>query len=130
MTKSKIAQCARAVTLFRGLYARVARDLEVDVSYVSRIAHGERKSKVAENALTKEFCKVVAVMKNGSARPSRKRHVAVTLMCPRCKTPQKVHVAVRSGFGQTGSGWVSCISCDYRFKVRIPDKIIRGPFPA
>ena len=36
-----------------------------DVTYISRIARGERKSKVAEKALISKFNKVVAVMKNG-----------------------------------------------------------------
>lgn len=60
MKKSTTAQCARAVSLFRGLYARVAHDLGVDVSYVSRIARGERKSKIAEKALSREFARILA----------------------------------------------------------------------
>jgi len=74
MNKSETKQCATAVSLFRGLYARVARKLGVDVSYISRIARGERKSKVAERALTREFNKVVSVMRNGSARSSKIRY--------------------------------------------------------
>ena len=74
MNKSETAQCATAVSLFRGLYARVARKLGVDVSYISRIARGERKSKVAERALIREFNKVVSVMRNGSARSSKIRY--------------------------------------------------------
>jgi hypothetical protein len=130
MNKSTAAQCATAVSLFRGLYARVAHKLGVDVSYVSRIARGERKSKVAERALTREFNKVVSVMRNGSAQSGEKHYVVVTLQCPRCKTQQKVHIAVRPGFGQPGGERVSCIKCDNHSKVTIPDKIIRGPFPA
>jgi hypothetical protein len=108
----------------------VARDLGVDVSYVSRIAHGKRKSKIAEKALMKEFNKVVAVMRNGSARSSKKLYVVLTLQCPRCKTLQKVHIAARPGIGQAGSDWISCINCNNRLKVAIPNKIIQGPFPA
>jgi len=74
MNKSETTQCATAVSLFRGLYARVARKLGVDVSYISRIARGERKSKVAERALIREFNKVVSVMRNGSARSSKIRY--------------------------------------------------------
>jgi hypothetical protein len=73
MNKSGPAQCARAVSLFRGLYARVARELRVDVSYISRIARGERKSIVAHKALNREFNKVLAAIKNSSARPDRNR---------------------------------------------------------
>jgi hypothetical protein len=130
MKKSATAQCAMAVSRFRGLYARVARKLGVDVSYISRIARGERKSKVAEKALIKEFNKVVAVMRNGSAQSGKKLYVVVTLQCPRCKTLQKVHIAAHAGFGQASGERISCIKCDNHFKVTIPDKIIRGPFPA
>lgn len=130
MNTSETTQCATAVSLFRGLYARVARKLGVDVSYISRIARGERKSKVAERALTREFNKVVSVMRNGSAPSGKKQYLVVTLQCPRCKTQQKVHIAVRAGFGRPDGETISCIQCDYRFKVTVPDKIIRGPFPA
>src|ERR1700686_4065141 len=102
MNESTAAECATAVSLFRGLYARVAHKLEVDVSYVSRIARGERKSKAAEKALTREFNKVVSVMRNGSAPSGMKDCVVVTLQCPRCKTLQKIHIAARVGLGQMG----------------------------
>jgi phage FluMu protein Com len=130
MEKSSTAQCARAVALFRGLYARVAQDLGVDASYISRIAHGKRKSKVAEKALTREFNKVVSVMSNGIIRSSRKSYVEITLRCPRCKTVQEVHIAARAGLSLTGSERIPCINCNNHFKVTIPGKIIRGPFPA
>jgi hypothetical protein len=41
--------------LYRGLYMRVAKDLGVDPSYVSRVARGERKSSQVENALRQEI---------------------------------------------------------------------------
>lgn len=131
MDKSKIAQRARVVKLFRGLYARVARKVGVDASYISRIAHGKRKSKVAEDALAKEFNKVVMVMRNGSSARSRKKdYVVVTLHCPHCKAPQRIHIAASPGVRQIRGEMVLCISCDSRFKVTIPNRIIRGPFPA
>jgi DNA-binding transcriptional regulator YdaS (Cro superfamily) len=43
-----------AVSLFRGIYNRVAKRLGVDPSYVSRVARGERKSAVVEKALGEE----------------------------------------------------------------------------
>ena len=67
MNKSATAQCARAVSLFRGLYARVARNLGVDVSYISRIARGQRKSRLADKALEKEFYRVLSVLDSNSA---------------------------------------------------------------
>ena len=130
MNNSAIARCATAVSLFRGLYARVAQKLGVDVSYVSRIARGQRESKAAERALAKEYNRVVSAMRNGSTSSDKKNYVVVTLQCPRCKTLQNIHIAARAGFGGLGGERVACINCDHRFKVTIPDKIIRGPFPA
>lgn len=46
------------VTLFRGLYNRIAEELNVDPSYVSRVARGERKSKVVEAALRREINRI------------------------------------------------------------------------
>ncbi|HLK34795.1 MAG TPA: hypothetical protein VKT29_16990 [Terriglobales bacterium] len=40
---------------YRGLYSRVARQLGVDRSYVSRVARGERRSKKVEDALRAEM---------------------------------------------------------------------------
>ena len=130
MDNSETAQCAKAVSLFRGLYARVAHKLGVDVSYVSRIARGERKSKVVEKALSREFKKAVSVMRSGSVLSEEKQYMVVTVQCPRCKTFQKVHIDARPGFKQTKSEKVSCINCDHHFKLTIPERIIRGPFPA
>jgi hypothetical protein len=43
-----------SVSLFRGIYNRVAKRLGVDPSYVSRVARGERKSDLVEKALAEE----------------------------------------------------------------------------
>jgi hypothetical protein len=40
--------------LFRGLYSRVAKQLGVDPSYVSRVARGQRRNSDIENALVRE----------------------------------------------------------------------------
>jgi hypothetical protein len=49
------ARISQMVSLSRGLYVRVARTMKCDVSYVSRIARGERQSARIEAALRKEF---------------------------------------------------------------------------
>ncbi len=49
----------QALTLFRGLYKRIATKLDVDPSYVSRVARGERQSEVIEAALRKEMQKIL-----------------------------------------------------------------------
>jgi phage FluMu protein Com len=58
------------------------------------------------------------------------RYVVMTVECPRCKTKQKIHVATRTGFAQMGDQPIRCIRCNTHFKVTVPDRIIRGPFPA
>ena len=44
----------RRAALFRGLYARVAKQMGVDPSYVSRVARGQRTNADIENALIAE----------------------------------------------------------------------------
>jgi transcriptional regulator with XRE-family HTH domain len=72
MKRSAAIPCSRAISLFRGLYARVARELGFDVSYVSRIARGERRSEIIEEAICREFNIILASI-NGSSHPSAKR---------------------------------------------------------
>jgi transcriptional regulator with XRE-family HTH domain len=44
----------RRAALFRGIYSRVAKQLGVDPSYVSRVARGERSNADVEAALVRE----------------------------------------------------------------------------
>ena len=46
------------LSLYRGIYSRVARQLDIDPSYVSRVARGERKSTKVEAALLKEMQRI------------------------------------------------------------------------
>src|ERR1700682_667216 len=58
-------------SLVRGLYRRVAHHLDVDPSYVSRVARGERQSEAVEAALEGEMRQIIKMMKNiqnGSGR--------------------------------------------------------------
>lgn len=50
MKRLAAVPCSTAVELFRGLYARVGRDLGLDASYISRVARGERRSEVAADS--------------------------------------------------------------------------------
>lgn len=61
------------VSLSRGLYARVARRLGVHASYISRIARGKRRSKVVEKALSREFDKVLLLIRNSSVPSDKSR---------------------------------------------------------
>ena len=73
MKRSVAIPCSTVVSLFRGLYARVGRDLGLDASYISRVARGERRSEVAEAAIDREFNKVLALIGNGSGRSGKYR---------------------------------------------------------
>jgi hypothetical protein len=48
-------------SLVRGLYSRVARWLRLDPSYVSRVARGERESKLVEDGLERELRKIMKI---------------------------------------------------------------------
>jgi transcriptional regulator with XRE-family HTH domain len=45
-------------TLYRGLYVKIARELGVDPSYVSRVARGDRRSSEIEDALRQALEKI------------------------------------------------------------------------
>jgi len=55
----KVSILNRYVQSLCGLYSRVARQLGVDRSYVSRVARGERHSEPIEQALTSEFERIM-----------------------------------------------------------------------
>jgi len=51
-------------SLFRGFYGRVARQLGLDPSYVSRVARGERQSEAIEAALEREMKRIIRLAGN------------------------------------------------------------------
>jgi hypothetical protein len=70
------------VSLFRGLYTRVAQKLGVGPSYVSLVARGERESDAVTAALNKEIWKIIELTGNhngnhsgGTLRVAAKRNV-------------------------------------------------------
>jgi hypothetical protein len=68
-------------SLIRGLYGRVARQLKVDPSYVSRVARGERQSDAIEVSLERELKRIMAMVStshNGAGRHLAKRSGAKT----------------------------------------------------
>lgn len=70
MKRSAAVPCSTVVSFFRGLYGRVARDLGLDASYISRVARGERESKAITKAIDRELNKGLALI---SARSDRSR---------------------------------------------------------
>lgn len=57
--RHKMSVVNRYVQSICGLYSRIARQLQVDRSYVSRVARGERHSEEVERALTIEFDRIM-----------------------------------------------------------------------
>ena len=53
----------RLASAMRGLYGRVAKELGLDPSYVSRVARGERRSAKIEALLESEHSKILAQVK-------------------------------------------------------------------
>jgi CheY-like chemotaxis protein len=62
--KKNSAQQTAVYGLFRGVYSRVARQLGVDRSYVSRVAQGQRRSEVVEQALRAELRRIEKELKS------------------------------------------------------------------
>jgi transcription elongation factor Elf1 len=58
------------------------------------------------------------------------RYIVTTVECPRCNTKQKIHVALGTRDAQEISEMIRCLNCNSTFKVTLPDRFIRGPFPA
>jgi hypothetical protein len=59
-------------SLIRGLYGRVARQLKVDPSYVSRVARQERRSATIEASLKRELGRIIAMVKANRGRAGRR----------------------------------------------------------
>ena len=52
--------------LHLGVYARVAEELGVDASYISRVASGERKSEKVKRSLVLELKRIERLTRDGS----------------------------------------------------------------
>lgn len=75
--KSRGSYPKNIASLIRGLYGRVARQLHVDPSYVSRVARQERRSETIEAALRREIGRIIAIVqanrdRTGKGKPKKK----------------------------------------------------------
>lgn len=50
---------ANLASRLRGIYRRIAHQLKVDSSYVSRVARSQRRSRAIERALRRELASIV-----------------------------------------------------------------------
>src|SRR5271155_3904886 len=65
-----ITPAFQALSVFRGIYKRVAVQLDIDPSYVSRVARGERNAPFVSEALRKEIQRALgkAGLHNGDGK--------------------------------------------------------------
>ncbi len=61
-------------SLIRGLYGRVAKNLKVDPSYVSRVARGERRSDAIEASLERELKRIMTLVGNNHHNGAGRNH--------------------------------------------------------
>ena len=57
------------LSLYRGIYTRVAEHLGIDRSFVSRVASGQRRSARVEDALLKEIQRIEKI----SSKPLKRK---------------------------------------------------------
>jgi hypothetical protein len=69
-------QSFEALSVFRGIYKRVAVQLDIDPSYVSRVARGERNAAFVSEALRKEIQRVLGKvgLHNGNGKNHGHNH--------------------------------------------------------
>ena len=65
--------CTRSYVEQRGLFARVARKLELDPSFVSRVARGIRRNEKVSIAIEAELKKMHVLRKRFSDLPAKKQ---------------------------------------------------------
>jgi hypothetical protein len=66
---NEITDSLQALTVFRGIYKRVAEQLDIDPSYVSRVARGERSAAFVTDALQKEIRRAMGKAKLHAGDP-------------------------------------------------------------
>jgi hypothetical protein len=75
-------------SLVRGMYTRLARELGYNISYIIRVANGERKSVRVERALSKEVRRVLKMAdraKGAQKKSEARRYAAKKLKAKRFK---------------------------------------------
>ena len=70
---NKYIRESERIRQYRGLYSRVAKEVGVDRSFVSRVANGDRSSEAVEKALARE---IERIEKAHASKPQRSSAVA------------------------------------------------------
>jgi hypothetical protein len=98
-----ITASLEALSVFRGIYKRVAVLLDIDPSYVSRVARGERNAPFVSDALRKEIQRVLgkAGLHNGHDGDG-KNHDHSNGSMPAMLDGHSTDRRLRDGQGRTG----------------------------
>jgi hypothetical protein len=90
-----------ALSEFRGIYKRVAVQLDIDPSYVSRVARGERNAPVVSEALRQEIQRVMgsAGLHNGDG----KNHASSNGTAPGLRNGNQRGEVANNGLGRGAS---------------------------
>jgi len=72
MTRT-VPESLKTYEAFRGLYARVAEQLGLDSSYVSRVANGQRRNEPALRAIEAELIRIHRASRRAEAKSSAKK---------------------------------------------------------
>jgi hypothetical protein len=103
-------------SLYRGLYVRIARNLRVDPSYVSRVARGDRRSSQIENALRQALEEIDRQLGRGD-RPAL-----------RSGTPKRLKLLLKQNRHQIRKQWLAHSQADPDLKrVKIPARKRTAP---
>jgi hypothetical protein len=105
-------------TLYRGLYVRIANKLQVDPSYVSRVARGERQSTAVEQALRSEISQINRKLGQGSLSAAAS-----------AKAPAKLfHSIVKHNRDRLRKNWLRYCEMDHNLKrVKLSSQLRLSP---
>jgi hypothetical protein len=105
--------------LYRGLYVRIARKLNVDPSYVSRVARGDRRSSEIENALRQAQEEINQQLGPGSSATGSRRSAS---------SAQRLGNLVKGNRNRLRKQWLAHSQSDPNLRrVRIPDQKRTAP---
>jgi hypothetical protein len=92
--------------LYRGLYVRIASKLDVDPSYVSRVARGERQSKAIERALQNEIDQINKKLGRGHVSDASTNKAA----------GKRLHFLVKHNRDRIQKEWLRQCEADHNLK--------------
>ena len=75
----------RTYVAYRGLFARIAKKLGMDASYISRVANGKRRNETVTRAIDAELKKMLAASKKIAQASGKRPGVRASKIAPRVR---------------------------------------------